>query len=344
MNNPRKFLESIQKPFIIAEIAQAHDGSLGMAHAFIDAVAGTGVDAIKFQTHIAEEESTLQEPFRIKFSKQDTTRFEYWRRMEFTKQQWFDLADHAKQKGLFFLSSAFSVPAVELLNDLDVPAWKVGSGEFKSFRLLDVMINTGKPIMISTGMSCWEEIDAVVNYLKSRSASFVLFQCTSEYPTPINHVGLNIIDELKTRYACPVGLSDHSGKVFAPLCALARGIDFLEVHVTFDKRMFGPDVSSSITIDELKFLKDARDEFHAMDINPVDKNQLAADLASTRKLFTKSIAPSRHLKKHEIIDETMISEKKPGTGISWEERNKVIGKRLAHDVPVNTLLKWDDFE
>ena len=114
--------------FIIGEVAQAHDGSLGMAHAYIDAIADAGADAVKFQTHIAAEESTPDEMWRVKFSYQDDSRFDYWRRMEFTEAQWRGLADHAGEKGLVFLSSPFSVAAVELLARIGVPAWKIASG------------------------------------------------------------------------------------------------------------------------------------------------------------------------------------------------------------------------
>ena len=109
-----------EKTFIVAEVAQAHDGSLGMAHAYIDAVADTGVDAVKFQTHIASEESTLDEPFRLSFSVQDETRYDYWKRMEFTFKQWESLATHAKERGLIFLSSPFSIAAVDMLQQLGI--------------------------------------------------------------------------------------------------------------------------------------------------------------------------------------------------------------------------------
>ncbi|MGI9422325.1 MAG: N-acetylneuraminate synthase family protein, partial [Hyphomicrobiaceae bacterium] len=128
---------------IIAEVAQAHDGSLGFAHAFIDAVAASGADAIKFQTHIANAESTLDEAFRIPLSGQDETRWDYWRRMEFTPDQWRGLSAHASEKGLVFLSSAFSVPAIELLAGLGMPAWKVGSGEAFNAVLIDAMLQKG---------------------------------------------------------------------------------------------------------------------------------------------------------------------------------------------------------
>ena len=117
-----------KKCFVIAEIGQAHDGSLGNAHAYIDAIANTGADAVKFQTHIASAESTKDEPWRVKFSLQDETRYDYWRRMEFSKEQWVGLKKHADDKGLLFLSSAFSIEAFELLQRVGVSAWKVASG------------------------------------------------------------------------------------------------------------------------------------------------------------------------------------------------------------------------
>ena len=117
------------EPYIIAEVSQNHDGSLGQAHAFIDAVAITGADAIKFQTHIAEAESTIYEPFRVKFSYEDDTRYDYWKRMEFTESQWKELYEHARNKGLDFLSSPFSVEALEMLDRIGVEAWKFGAGE-----------------------------------------------------------------------------------------------------------------------------------------------------------------------------------------------------------------------
>ena len=149
--------------FIIAEIAQAHDGSLGTAHAYIDAVAKTGADAIKFQTHIASAESTPDEPFRIKFSRQDENRFDYWKRMEFTKEQWVGLFEHCKEVGITFLSSPFSEEAVELLNEIGTPAWKIASGEVSNQPMLAKMSETQKPILLSTGMSDIDEIQNIGN-------------------------------------------------------------------------------------------------------------------------------------------------------------------------------------
>lgn len=330
--------------FIIAEIGQAHDGSLGTAHSFIDAVAKTGADAIKFQTHIAAEESTLDEPFRIKFSQQDSTRYDYWKRMEFTEEQWTGLAKHAKDRGLIFLSSAFSVKAVEMLRRIGMPAWKIGSGEVRSEGFLDVMAINGSPVLLSTGMSNYPEIQEIVSRLRKRKMPFAIFQCTTKYPNSLKEVGLNVINKLRNKFNCPVGLSDHSGTVFPALAAMAIRSDLIEVHVTFDRRMFGPDVISSITIEDLKLIVDSRTAFYEMFNNPVDKNDMATNLVETRSLFTKSLAPDRPLCKGAILREDMLILKKPGTGIPAQEIKKITGRRLKNDVTPDRLLKWTDLE
>ena len=202
---------------VIAEIAQAHDGSLGQAHAYIDCAAKAGADSVKFQTHIARAESTALEPWRVKFSKQDETRFDYWKRMEFTAEQWAGLKTHADEKGLVFLSSPFSGEAVELLRKLGMTAWKVASGELTNLPMIQEMARDRKPLMLSTGMSPLGEIDAAVKIVQDANAPFAVFQCTTRYPSPPEAIGLNVLDELRARYNCAVGLSDHSGTIYPAL-------------------------------------------------------------------------------------------------------------------------------
>ena len=332
-----------QPAFVIAEVGQSHDGSLGMAHAFIDTAAACGADAIKFQTHIAAAESTLDEEFRVKFSRQDETRFDYWRRMEFSPEQWAGLAAHAAEKGIVFLSSAFSVAAVELLRELGLAAWKVGSGEYRSDDLWQAMAAGGAPILLSTGMSEWREIEAAVERVRELGAPLALFQCTSRYPTALEHVGLNIIDDLR-RFGCPVGLSDHSGSVHPSLAALARGADMIEVHLTLDRRLFGPDVPVSLTPPELTLLCEARDALVTMAQNPVDKDAMAADLREMRGLFSKSLAPTRTLSAGTQLTADMLTAKKPGTGIPTAELDDVVGRRLVADVGPERLLRREDLD
>ncbi len=330
------------QPFIIAEVGQAHDGSLGTAHAYIDGVAQAGADAVKFQTHFAAEESTLDEPFRVKFSYEDDSRFHYWQRMEFTKAQWSGLAEHARERGLVFLSSPFSVKAVEILREIGVPAWKIGSGEINSEEVLNAMAERCVPVLLSTGMSTFDEITAAVARIRQRGLPFALFQCTSKYPTPLEEVGLNVIDEMRARFDCPVGLSDHSGSVFPGLAALARGVDLLEVHVTFDKGLFGPDMSASITLADLAFLVKARRAFQTLLRNPVDKDAAAASLTTTKSVFSKSVATTTDLPAGAVLGAEMLTLKKPGTGIEPGKLKSVIGRRLRRDVEARRLLRWED--
>lgn len=330
--------------FLIAEVSQNHDGSLGFAHAFIDAAAEAGADAIKFQTHIADAESTIDEPFRTNFSFQDQNRFDYWRRMEFSEAQWVGLAEHAKEKNIIFLSSPFSIEAVHLLAKIGMPAWKIGSGELGSKHLIDAIIQNRGPILLSTGMSGWGEIDEATSYLRSKSADFAIFQCTSKYPVSMKEVGLNILGDLKNRYGCPVGLSDHSGVIFPSLAALARGCNLIELHVTFDRRSFGPDVLSSVTFEEFSLIREARDNFFMMDENPVDKEELSFAFKGMRDLFGKSLALIEDFHAGAIISQEMLVLKKPGTGIPFEDMNKILGRKLLIAVPKNRLLRLEDLE
>src|SRR5690554_4356804 len=144
--------------YIIAEIAQAHDGKLELAHSYIEALSKTGVDAVKFQVHIAEAESSIHEPFRIKFS-EDKTRFDYWKRVEFTLKDWKELKDHCDEAGVEFLASPFSNAAVDLLEQVGVKRYKIGSGEVTNFLMLEKIARTGKPVFLSTGMSSFEELN-----------------------------------------------------------------------------------------------------------------------------------------------------------------------------------------
>ena len=325
--------------FVVAEVAQAHDGSLGAAHAFIDAVAKRGVDAIKFQTHIAEAESSLQEEFRVPFSYQDRSRYEYWKRMEFTAKQWEELAIHARERGLIFLSSPFSEQAVDLLESINCPAWKVGSGEVGSISLIERMIATNKPLLLSSGMSDWNELDSLTEHIRSRGVQFAILQCTTAYPCPPEKWGLNNIAEIVRRYHCLAGYSDHSGTIAAGLAAVALGAKILEVHVTFSKECFGPDVSSSLTLDQLEELVLGIRQITIAKTHPVDKSAIAYELSELKKMFGKSIFAARNLKEGEILSLADFVYKKPGTGIPAANAAKIDGKRLNSDIRANEMLK-----
>lgn len=331
-----------QRPFIVAEVAQAHDGSLGTAHAFIDLAAECGADAIKFQTHIADAESTLDEPFRVKFSRQDETRLEYWQRTSFTEEQWRGLLEHAREQNLVFLSSAFSRAAMEMLGRLGMPAWKIGSGETVTGDLIDAAIETGQPVLVSTGMSSWAEIDAIIGRLGRAGVPHALFQCTSRYPASLAQVGLNAMFEMQSRYDCPVGLSDHTGSLWPPVAALTLGAHIIEVHLAMHPRAFGPDVAASLMPDDLRRLCEARDAIVAMQTSPVDKDAIAAELAPMRALFSKSIAPVRTLPAGHVLTVADLTLKKPGTGLPAQDLKSLVGRKLVRAVSQDRLLTAED--
>jgi N-acetylneuraminate synthase len=329
---------------IVAEIAQAHDGSLGTAHAYIDAVADAGAGAVKFQTHIAAAESTPDEPWRVKFSPQDATRYDYWKRMEFTEEQWRGLKKHAVERGLKFLSSPFSVEAVDLLTRVGVAAWKVASGEITNTPMFERMAATKLPVILSTGMSPLSDIDASVERVKSHGLPLTVLQCTSAYPCPPEKVGLNLIPFFRERYGCAAGLSDHSGAIFAGLAAATVGIDILEIHVTFSREMFGPDVPSSITTAELAELVKGIRFIETMKAHPVDKDAAAAETAPMRRLFTKSLVTRVDLPAGTILKADHLTAKKPGTGVPAEQIDRVIGRRLCRALKADQLIASDDLE
>jgi N-acetylneuraminate synthase len=335
-------LLNVGRCFVIAEVAQAHDGSLGAAHAFIDAIAAAGGDAVKFQTHFADAESSALEPFRVKFSQQDETRYDYWKRLEFTDEQWDGLARHAKERSLVFLSSPFSLKAVDLLDRLGIRAWKVASGEIANAPMLDRMALTGKPIMMSSGMSGLDEIRWAMNRVRNKVSEVSVMQCTTAYPCPPEKIGLNMLQVLRREFDCPVGLSDHSGTIFPGLAGAAIGMDLLEIHVTFSRAMFGPDVPASVTFEELKTLIEGIRFIEAMNANPVDKEAASEDTAALRAIFMKGLVAAVDIKEGERLNERNLDSRKPMAGISVARYDEVVGKRARRPLQAGTFLQESD--
>jgi N-acetylneuraminate synthase len=334
----------LSKVFIIAEIAQAHEGSLGLAHSYIDALANVGVDAVKFQTHIAEAESSLFEKFRVKFSYEDSSRFAYWKRMEFTLEQWEDLKKHCEDKDMEFISSPFSCAAVELLEQLDVKRYKIGSGELQNYLMLDKIAKTGKPIILSSGMSDWKELDDTLNFLKPYGNELTLLQCTTAYPAPPEKWGLTVFEEMRNRYDLPIGYSDHSGDIYACLAATTLGVSILEFHIVFDHNMFGPDTKASLTIPQVKqLIKGIRYIETAMQSNHLKNDSSSFNVLKT--MFGKSLAVNKNLPLGHIISISDLESKKPGDqGIPAKDFQKILGKALKHSLQQWDFLKEEDFE
>lgn len=322
---------------IIAEIAQAHDGSLGLAHSYIDVLAEAGVDVVKFQTHIAEAESSCYEPFRVKFSYEDITRYDYWHRMEFTKEQWRGLKEHCDQKGVEFMSSPFSLAAVDLLEDIGVKVYKIGSGETCNLLMLEKILSTKKSIILSSGMNSIDELDKAIHFMKEKNplVDLSLLQCTTAYPTAPKDWGLNMIPILKERYTLKTGFSDHSGDIFACLAAVALGAEIIEFHAVFDKQMFGPDAKASLTIDQIKCLvkgvRQIEESFQA------DYKKDTERFATLKGMFEKSLCINKDMNAGSVIKIEDLETKKPkGYGIDASLYESVVGCKLKKN-----MKKWD---
>jgi N-acetylneuraminate synthase len=315
-----------------------------MAHAFIDAIADAGADAVKFQTHIAAAESTPAEPWRVKFSKQDVTRYDYWKRMEFSEEQWLGLKQHADERGLLFLSTPFSSDAIELLSRIGMKVWKVASGEIGNLPMLEEIAAHGQPVILSSGMSDLKELDGAVRMLEGFGNRRAVLQCTTAYPCPPEKVGLNMLEVFRKRYSCSVGLSDHSGTIFPGLAAVTLGAEVVEVHVAFSREMFGPDVSSSLVTSELAQLVNGIRSIEKMVANPVDKDAMADQLSPLRGMFTKSIVVDADLAEGTVLERSHFKLKKPGTGLPASKIDSLIGKSLRRDIKADELISINDVE
>jgi N,N'-diacetyllegionaminate synthase len=330
--------------FIVAEVGLAHDGSLGNAHAFIDAAAGTGADAIKFQTHVATAEGTREESFRVNVFPQDATRADYWQRTAFTPEQWESLKQHAENRRLQFLSTPFSQEAVVLLRQLQVKAWKVGSGEANNPFLLEAVAAGHEPVLLSTGMSYISEVDAAVQFFVDRNVPLALLQCTNRYPCPPEYLGLNVLSEYRARYDVPVGFSDHSGEIAPGLAAVTLGANVLEVHVTWHKNAFGPDVDASLTFDSLRELVKGVRMIEQALAAPVNKDLVARDLDPMRRLFTKGIVARIDLPQGTILLREHLDAKKPCIGVPASAYDTILGKKTLREIRKDEHITLGDLQ
>lgn len=332
------------KCFIIAEIGLSHEGSLGVAIKMIKKAAESGVDAVKFQTHLAEHESTALEKFRIKNMTQDNSRFDYWVRTSFKADEWKIIKKACDDQNVHFMSSPFSVQAAELLENINIPIWKISSGDINNYPLLDFVKKTNKPIFLSSGMSGYQEIGETFNFLKKYKENILLFQCTNTYPCKPEDIGYREINNLKKLFNVPVGLSDHSGHPASGIAAYTLGAQAIEVHVTWDKDYYGPDVSSSLTFNELEFLVDSI-RFLEKGIHvDYSKDFLIESHKEIRNLFMKGIYLNKDLKKYSILKFEDLSFKKPLSEIPASNYKFVVGQIIKNDLKENHPLSNEDFK
>jgi len=322
---------------VIAEIGNNFDGSMGQARALIEAAAQAGADAVKFQTHIADAEMLPSTPTPPHF---DEPRFIFTKRMELDEDQHRALQAHALDRGLIFFSSPFSVAAVELLERLDPPLYKIASGEVTNPPLVRAVAETGKPVLISTGMSGMEDVDRAVAQLRVHGAPFAILQCTSTYPCPPEKVNLRAMDALAERFDCPVGISDHTPDIPTSIAAVARGAVVVEKHFTLSKRLYGPDHHASLTPEEMARLVDGIRQVEAALGTGSKEKDPALDPA--RATFEKSVVVAAPVGEGEVLDESVLTTKRPGSGIPALRLGEVVGRRAARALERDHLLEEAD--
>ena len=247
---------------IVAEIGNNHDGSVRQAERLIEAAAEAGADAVKLQTHIAGAEMLPSTPTPPHF---DEPRYEFTKRMELTLEDHLRLKALAEDHGLVFFSSPFSVEAVELLEQVGVPAYKVASGEVTNPPLLEAVAATGKPVLISSGMSGLDEVARATRVFRDAGSPFLVMQCTSTYPCPPEQVNLRAMPAMGERLGCPYGLSDHTAGISTSIAAVALGASAVEKHFTLSKRLYGPDHHASLEPAELRLLIEDTEEAGIID-------------------------------------------------------------------------------
>jgi N,N'-diacetyllegionaminate synthase len=322
---------------VIAEIGNNHDGSVGQAAALVEAAAEAGADAVKFQTHIAEAEMLPSTPTPPHF---DEPRFEFTKRMELTRDAHQRLKALAEERGLIFFSSPFSVEAVKILEELGVSGYKVASGEVTNPPLLRAIAATGRPVLISTGMSGLDEVAAAVAVFRKAGTPVALMQCMSAYPCPPDQVNLRAMRTLADRFGYPVGLSDHTRDIYVALAAAALGAACVEKHFTLSRRLYGPDHHASLEPDDLARLVDGVHQVHAA-LGTAEKHR-DPSLDPVRATFEKSVVAATAIAEGVVIEESMLTTKRPGTGIPAARLDAVVGRRSARAISPNELLMESD--
>jgi sialic acid synthase SpsE len=323
--------------FVIAEIGNNHDGSARQAERLIEAAAEAGVDAVKFQTHIAEAEMLPSTPTPPHF---DEPRWEFTKRMELSKDDHARLKAFAEERNLVFFSSPFSVEAVELLEDVGAPAYKVASGELTNPPLLEAIAATGKPVLLSSGMSGMDDVERAAKTLRAKGSELLVMQCTSNYPCPPELVNLRAMVAMGERLGVPYGLSDHTPDVWTSVAAVALGAVAVEKHFTLSKRLYGPDHHASLTPEELARLVAGVREVEAALGSGLKERDPALDPA--RATFEKSIVARLCIPAGAVLEREMLTTKRPGNGISALRIGEVVGRTAAREIEPDRQLEEAD--
>jgi len=326
---------------LIAEIGSVHDGSFGNARELVKLAVDCGADMVKFQMHVAEAETLADAPMPPYFKSEP--RYDYFRRTAFSFEQWADLKQLTESLGAVFTASAFSSAAVAILERLGVTMHKVPSGDVNNLPLLRDVAATGKPVLLSSGMSTWAEIDGAMALFRDAGSPVLLMQCASAYPCPPEEVGLNVLAEMRVRYGCPVGLSDHTAGISAAVAAVALGAVAVEKHLAFSRLMYGSDARHSLEPAEFRALSRAVRETWSMLDSPVDKGS-CEKYSDMKRIFEKSIVTTVPLHEGVRLREEHLDFRRPGDGIPAALYREIVGRKVRRALPAGHKLSEADLE
>ncbi|HLE24625.1 MAG TPA: N-acetylneuraminate synthase family protein [Thermodesulfobacteriota bacterium] len=322
---------------IIAEIGVNHGGCLENALNLIDAAREACVDAVKLQSHLADEEVILENSSQ---SNKYLEAYKRWKRFELSEYQHRIIKEYAEEKGLIFFSTAFSMAAVEMLNNIRVPLFKLGSGDITDHQLIELIASKGKPIIISTGMSTEKEIEDTVNLIRKYNVPYAIMHCTSLYPCPYECIDLLVIKELRAKYNVPVGLSDHTPTIYTAVASTVLGVNIIEKHFTLSKRLYGPDHKVSLTPEEMKEL--------VQGVRAVEKalktfnKANSTEIQEVREMYLKGIVARNDLTKGSTIRQEDLICKRGAKGIPANRIGDIVGKHVKRAISKNSSIFPED--
>ena len=331
-----------KKVFIIAEAGVNHNGDLELAKELINKAAEAGVDAVKFQSFKADKLVSKDAPkaeYQIKNTgKEEENQYDMIKKLELSYEDHLELIEHCKKKNILFLSSAFDLESIDVLEELNIPLFKIPSGEIENVPYLRKIAKTGKPIILSTGMSTMEDIKFSLKTLKDNGAKEItILHCNTEYPTPMEDVNLLAMLDIKNKFNVKIGYSDHTLGIEVPIAAVALGAEVIEKHFTLDKTMEGPDHKASLEPQELKAMTTAIRNIEKALGNGV--KELSKSEAKNRSIARKSIVSAKDIKKGDVLTEENITTKRPGTGLSPKLWDSVIGTIAKKDYKKDELIE-----
>jgi N,N'-diacetyllegionaminate synthase len=329
--------------FIIAEAGVNHNGSLDLALRLVDAAKASGADAVKFQTFRADllaTRSAHKAPYQERTTARAESQFEMLQRLELDAGAHQRLIDHCRQIGIQFLSSPFDTQSADLLATMDVPLFKVPSGEITNLPFLQHVARKGRPVILSTGMSTLGEVEEAVHVLQVAGASQVtLLHCVTEYPAPYAEVNLRAMQTLKTAFGLPVGYSDHTPGIDIAIAAVALGAEVIEKHFTLDRSLPGPDHAASLEPGELQQMVAAIRHVEAA-LGTGIKAPAPCELPNI-SVARKSVVAARALPAGHQLTTEDLDIKRPGNGLAPKLLPALIGRTLRADLDKDEVISWD---